>query len=46
VQEAWEERWLKERDGQAVTRPQETLFKDKTLKRHEGLSKAKSSLLV
>jgi hypothetical protein len=53
VQEAWEERWLKERDSRAVTRPaddfdhqQETLFKDKTLKRHEGLSKAKSSLLV
>jgi hypothetical protein len=53
VQEAWEERWLKERDGRAATRPaddfdhqQETLFKDKTLKRHEDLSKAKSSLLV
>ncbi len=53
VEEAWRERWLKERDGRATTRPaddlehqQETLFKDKTLKRHEGLSKAKSSLLV
>jgi hypothetical protein len=53
VQEAWEERWLKERDGRTATRPaddfdyqQETLFKDKTLKRHEDLSKAKSSLLV
>lgn len=53
VEEAWRERWLKERNGRATTRPaddlnhqQETLFKDKTLKRHEGLSKAKSSLLV
>lgn len=53
VEEAWRERWLKERDGRATTRPaddfdhqQETLFKDGTLKRHEGLNKAKSSLLV
>jgi hypothetical protein len=53
VQEAWEERWLKEREGRAATRPaddldhqKETLFKDKTLKRHEGLSRAQSSLLV
>ena len=53
VEEAWKERWLKEREGRAVTRPaddfdhqQETLFKDKTLRRHEGLNKAQSSLLV
>ena len=53
VKEAWRERWLKEREGRATTRPandfdhqQETLFKDKTLRRHEGLNKAKSSLLV
>ena len=53
VEEAWRERWLKEREGRATTRSaddfdhqQETLFKDKTLRRHEGLNKAKSSLLV
>ena len=53
VEEAWKERWLKDRDGRATTRTaddpnhqQETLFNDKTLKRHEGLSRAESSLLV
>ena len=53
VEEAWRERWLKEREGRAATRPaddfdhqQETLFRDKSLQRHEGLNKAKSSLLV
>jgi hypothetical protein len=49
----WRERWLKEREGKAVVRPaddfdhqQQTLFRDKTLRRHEGLSKAESSLLI
>ena len=49
VEEAWRERWLKEREGRAVLRPadnfnhqQQTLFQDKTLKRHEGLTKAES----
>ena len=44
---------MKERCGRATTRPaddlvhqQETLFRDKTLRRHEGLNKARSSLLV
>ena len=53
VEEAWKTRWLKERDGRAITRPaddfdhqQETLFRNGTLRRHDGLSKAKSSLLV
>ena len=53
VEEAWRERWLKEREGRAVVRPaddfnhqQQTLFHDKTLKRHEGLTKAESSLLI
>ncbi|EAQ84182.1 hypothetical protein CHGG_10586 [Chaetomium globosum CBS 148.51] len=49
VEEAWKARWLKERDGRAITRPaddfdhqQETLFRNGTLRRHDGLSKAKS----
>ncbi|EAQ88620.1 hypothetical protein CHGG_05239 [Chaetomium globosum CBS 148.51] len=53
VEEAWRARWLKERDGRAITRPaddfdhqQETLFRNETLRRHDGLSKAKSSLLI
>ncbi|EAQ88588.1 predicted protein [Chaetomium globosum CBS 148.51] len=53
VEEAWKARWLKERDGRAITRPaddfdhqQETLFRNETLRRHDGLSKAKSSLLI
>ncbi|EAQ88914.1 hypothetical protein CHGG_05533 [Chaetomium globosum CBS 148.51] len=53
VEDAWRARWLKERDGRAVIRPaddldhqRETLFRDETLRRHDGLSKAKSSLLV
>jgi hypothetical protein len=53
VEEAWRERWLEERQGRATTRPaddfdhqQETLFRDSTLQGHEGLNKAKSSLLV
>ena len=53
VEEAWRERWLRERNGRATTRPaddldhqRETIFKDKTLKRHTGLNKAKSSLLI
>ena len=53
VEEAWRKRWLKERDGRATTRPaddlyhqRETLFRDKTLRRHRDLSKAESSLLV
>ena len=53
VEEAWRERWLKEREGRTVVRPaddfdhqQQTLFQDKTLKRHEGLTKAESSLLI
>jgi hypothetical protein len=51
VEEAWRERWLKEREGRAATRPaddhqQDTLFKEKTLRRHEGLNKAQSSLLI
>ncbi|EAQ88673.1 hypothetical protein CHGG_05292 [Chaetomium globosum CBS 148.51] len=39
VEEAWKARWLKERDGRAITRPaddfdhqQETLFRNETLK--------------
>jgi hypothetical protein len=53
AEEAWRERWLKERGGRTTMRPaddlghqQETLFQDKTLQRHDGLSRAKSSLLV
>ena len=53
VEEAWRARWLKERDGRAITRPaddfdhqRETLFRNETLRRHDGLSKAKSSLLI
>ncbi|EAQ83172.1 hypothetical protein CHGG_10990 [Chaetomium globosum CBS 148.51] len=53
VEEAWKARWLKERDGRAFTRSaddfdhqQETLFRNETLRRHDGLSKAKSSLLT
>ncbi|EAQ86784.1 hypothetical protein CHGG_08037 [Chaetomium globosum CBS 148.51] len=53
VEKAWKARWLKERDRRAITRPaddfdhqQETLFRNKTLRRHDGLSKAKSSLLI
>jgi hypothetical protein len=53
VEEAWRERWARERNGRATTRPaddldhqKETIFRDRTLKRHEGLNKAKSSLLV
>ncbi|EAQ82983.1 hypothetical protein CHGG_10801 [Chaetomium globosum CBS 148.51] len=53
VEEAWKARWLKERDGRAITRPaddfdhqQETLFRNETLRRHDGLNKAKSSLLI
>ena len=53
VEDAWRERWLRERNGRATTRPaddldhqKDTLFKDKTLKRHQGLNKAKSSLLI
>ena len=53
VEEAWRERWLKGREGRAVVRPaddfdhqQQTLFQDKTLKRHEGFTKAESSLLI
>ncbi|EAQ84782.1 hypothetical protein CHGG_08796 [Chaetomium globosum CBS 148.51] len=53
VEEAWKARWLKERDGRVITRPaddfdhqQETLFRNETLRRHDGLSKARSSLLI
>ena len=53
VEEAWRERWLEGREGRATTRladsfdhQRETLFNDKTLKRHKGLTKAESSLLV
>ena len=53
VEEAWRERWLKEREGRAAMRSaddfdqqQETVFKDKSLQRHGGLNKAKSSLLI
>ncbi|EAQ84813.1 hypothetical protein CHGG_08827 [Chaetomium globosum CBS 148.51] len=53
VEEAWKARWLEERDGRVITRPaddfdhqQETLFRNETLRRHDGLSKAKSSLLI
>ncbi|EAQ90760.1 hypothetical protein CHGG_02695 [Chaetomium globosum CBS 148.51] len=53
VEEAWKARWLKERDGRAIGRPaddfdhqEETLFPNETLRRHDGLSKAKSSLLI
>ncbi|EAQ91232.1 hypothetical protein CHGG_03167 [Chaetomium globosum CBS 148.51] len=53
VEEAWRARWLKERDGRAITRladdfdhQQETLFRNGTLRSHDGLSKAKSSLLI
>lgn len=41
VEEAWRERWLRERNGRATTRPadnldhqKDTIFRDKTLKRH------------
>ena len=51
VEEAWRERWSKKQNGRATTRPaddfnhqHDILFKDKTLKGHEGLSKTKSSL--
>jgi hypothetical protein len=53
AEKAWKERWLRERDGRATTRPaddfdhqRKTMFRRETLTRHEGLNKAKSSLLV
>ncbi|EAQ86813.1 hypothetical protein CHGG_08066 [Chaetomium globosum CBS 148.51] len=53
VEDAWKARWLKEQDGRAITRPaddfdhqRETIFRNETLRRHDGLSKAKSSLLI
>ena len=48
---AWEARWTHEREGRPTTRladedPPNLLFTDKALKRHEGLTKAQSSLLT
>ena len=48
---AWEARWTHEREGRPTTRladedPPSLLFTDKALKRHEGLTKAQSSLLT
>lgn len=53
MEEAWRNRWIKDREGRVTTRladdldhQQGTLFLHKTLQRHEGLNKAQSSLLV
>jgi len=50
VELAWQARWESQRAGQPVERladrdPPSLLFTNKALKRHEGLTKAQSSLL-
>ena len=51
VELAWQARWQYQREGQPLKRmadedPPIYLFTDKVLKRHQGLTKAQSSLLT
>jgi hypothetical protein len=50
VREEWERRWKAGREGRPIVRtadnPTEALFTDLALRRHDGLHKAHSSLLV
>ena len=51
VELAWQARWQQQREGQPLRRmadedPPTLLFTNKALKRHEGLTKAQSSLLT
>ena len=51
VELAWQDRWQQQRKDQPLKRladedPPELLFTNKALKRHQGLTKAQSSLLI
>ena len=51
VELAWRARWEQQREGQPAIRladrdPPDLLFTDKALRKHEGLTKAQSSLLA
>ena len=51
VELAWQDWWQQQRRNQPLKRmadedPPELLFTDKALKRHQGLTKAQSSLLI
>jgi hypothetical protein len=51
VELAWQARWQQQREGQPLRRmadedPPTLLFTDRALKRHQGLTKAQSSLLI